>query len=97
VRLGDYITRNGITVPEFARSIGVSPSSVWRWIETPAPGDRVYRPNWDALKRIEAETGGAVMPNDFLHLDPDPDDPPQSGGRGGVSGDPPPGVECAAA
>lgn len=60
-----YRLENGITLGELSRRIGVSKPSLSR-IET---GKQV--PSLSLLKVIATETGGRVMPNDFLPTLPD--------------------------
>ncbi len=63
MKLADYLKENSITAASFAEMIGVDKSTVCRWIE-PA-GDKVYRPRWDHIRKIEEITGGLVKANDF--------------------------------
>ena len=58
--LARYLALHKLTPLAFARRIGVSDESVRRY----ARGIRV--PESPTMRRIIAETGGAVMPNDFF-------------------------------
>ena len=58
--LDQYLSRNGITTPTFARTLGMDASAVWR-----IRYDKV-RPDWKTVEAIVRATSGAVMANDFL-------------------------------
>jgi transcriptional regulator with XRE-family HTH domain len=59
MRLRRYLDTNSITLPRFAKLIGVSVQSVHRY----ANGERIPRP--EVMERIKRVTKGAVLPNDF--------------------------------
>ena len=60
MRLQDYLTLAGLSVPEFSTTIGVTPQTTWRWLN----GTRV--PSRVEMRNIYRATKGAVSPNDFL-------------------------------
>lgn len=62
--LRDWLKKQGMTPTAFARLMGVSHSTVLRYLS----GDRI--PEKDVMERIARETGGAVTPNDFFDLAP---------------------------
>ena len=55
----EYLQKNNISLTDFARSIGTTPSNVYRWAKD---GD-IPRP--DRMQAIVNATGGQVMPADF--------------------------------
>ncbi len=59
MRLRQYLTDNGISLPAFAEMIGVSIQAVHRY----ARGERI--PTADVMRQIKVVTGGKVTPNDF--------------------------------
>ena len=59
MQLGEYLKAQEIEVPTFARDIGVSVQSVYRYLG----GNRI--PTKDVMKRISARTCGKVQANDF--------------------------------
>lgn len=59
MQLSDYLTTNDLTDAAFGERIGVSGVSVHRY----CAGERI--PALDVMRRIIAETGGAVTANDF--------------------------------
>jgi len=59
MQLGKYLSDQSIPIPEFARRIGVSTQAVHRYIS----GERI--PHLEVMDKIEAETGGNVLPNDL--------------------------------
>lgn len=61
MRLKDYIQNKGLTYEEFAQQIGVTETSVYRYVAG------LYRPASYVLDRIKEATDGAVMANDFYH------------------------------
>ena len=58
--LRTYLDREGMTVSEFARRVGISHSNVLRWMSG------AYRPSLAAMVAVEKETGGAVTARDFV-------------------------------
>ena len=60
MKLSDYIKEKQIEKRELASRIGVSFTSLGRYLA----GTR--RPEWNVMARIARVTGGQVMPNDFL-------------------------------
>jgi DNA-binding transcriptional regulator YiaG len=58
--LKDYLNRNNLTRAGFARSLGVTPTTVRNW----NAGRRM--PRGAHMIGIVAATGGMVTPNDFL-------------------------------
>lgn len=60
MKLSDYLTERGISVSDFATTIGVSHASVSRYVG----GTR--RPEWGILGKISTATNGAVNANDFV-------------------------------
>lgn len=61
MQLSTYLQREHLTREQFARLIGVSPVTVYRWLT----GDRFpYR----HLDQITKATGGKVTANDFVKL-----------------------------
>lgn len=64
MKLADYLKANNESAATFAEKIGVDKSTVSRWLEPTA--DRVFRPRWAQIKKIEEVTGGLVTANDFV-------------------------------
>ena len=62
--LADYLSVHSLSAAEFARRIGVSTQTVYRYRD----GDRI--PEKDSMERIATVTGRAVMPNDFYLVAP---------------------------
>jgi hypothetical protein len=58
--LDQYLTKLEITDAEFAIKVEHDRTTVSRWRR----GET--KPDWKALKLIKRETGGCVMPNDFI-------------------------------
>ncbi len=65
MKLDQYLKDNRLTDKEFGARIGRGQSSVTRLRR----GETL--PDWETARRISVETGGLVMPNDFL-----PETPP---------------------
>ncbi len=61
MKLREWLSRHAIRRSDFARRIGVSPGAVTQICRE----DGAW-PSRETAKRIVAETGGAVTPNDFL-------------------------------
>lgn len=62
MQLAQYLTENGLTLNEFAKTCGTSASTILRIKDGEvAPSKRVARALWDA-------TGGQVTPNDLYGL-----------------------------
>ena len=59
MQLHEYLKSNGIALPAFARTIGVSVQAVHRY----AKGGRTPRPK--VMDKIITATAGEVQPNDF--------------------------------
>lgn len=59
MKLRDYLAERNLTAAAFGRQIGLSRSATLRLVK----GTR--RPSWPVMEKIEKETGGAVLPNDF--------------------------------
>ena len=72
MHLTNYLAKHGISYPKFARSLNVSPITVYRW----AHGLRFPARH---LPHIAAITGGAVTANDFVAVMKDK--PATSGAR----------------
>ena len=49
-----------MTRAQFAERMGVHPVTVSKWCSG------AMRPAWSAIERIQAETGGQVMAQDFM-------------------------------
>ena len=75
MKLVEYLTVSGITLSNFAKSVGVSQASMSRY----TAGNRVPRPA--ILRRIVAASDGAVQANDFFAPRDGP--PPEAGGEAG--------------
>lgn len=60
MRLSQYLAEQKQTPTAFARQLGVAHTTVMRW----ASGD--VSPTMEWMEQIAQETGGAVMPNDFM-------------------------------
>ena len=77
MKLSDWLSREGITQSEFARRIERDPATVTKIIKGHV------RPDWTTLERIQRETGGDVLPNDFFGIDaPTPEGPAPGGAKG---------------
>lgn len=62
MKLAQYLTENGLTLNEFAKTCGTSASTILRIKDGEvAPSKRVARALWNA-------TGGQVTPNDLYGL-----------------------------
>lgn len=61
--LTQYLTANGLTQSDAARALGVTHSTVSRWVS----GLRL--PSRDQYQAIYRWTGGEVSANDFIHTD----------------------------
>lgn len=59
MKLHQYLKRERISNAEFARKIGVSRISIWRYSKG------VHFPRWEFLTRIMKETNGEVTYLDF--------------------------------
>lgn len=59
MQLLDYLRAEAIAVPDFAKSIGVTAASVYRY----ASGDRI--PHRPVMQKIKEATGGRVGAEDF--------------------------------
>lgn len=60
MQLRNYLDATGTRVADFAEDVGVSTTSVYRWLKgtrTPTPGE---------MRRVFAATHGLVQPNDFV-------------------------------
>lgn len=65
MRLEEWLKRENITETDFARSLGVDPSTITRLI--PGPDKKEFRrPGWALMASIRNQTGGDVTPNDWL-------------------------------
>lgn len=62
MQLRDYIQDKGITYADFAEQIGVTKTSVYRYVAG------LTRPANDVLPKIKEATKGLVTPNDFFAL-----------------------------
>ncbi len=65
MQLSDYLREQRVTPEDFAESIGVDRSTVYRWIQPVAEGERRIRPRWSEIETIQRVTGGKVTANDF--------------------------------
>lgn len=63
MQLSDWLKKNDLKPEVFAGRIGVSYSTVTRYLR----GTR--KPDWTVLQVIKKETKGAVTPDDFLDAD----------------------------
>lgn len=72
MKLADYISSTATTREDFAAVIGVDVASVCRYIN----GTR--RPKWDVIATIKQVTGGQVTADDFLELEAEESEEPQS-------------------
>jgi transcriptional regulator with XRE-family HTH domain len=59
MKLTDYLKQNSIRPSRFADQLGVPASTITRLLGGSKPG-------MELLEKIALETGGQVMPNDFL-------------------------------
>jgi transcriptional regulator with XRE-family HTH domain len=73
MRLDRYLKRRKITPEAFAGSIGVHPTTIYRFLQG------LSFPKSSNLKRIAAATEGKVQANDFMDVERPPAAP---GGRG---------------
>ena len=63
MNLRQWMDRDGVTVPDLQGRIGVgSRNTVYRYLR----GEQIPEPK--IMRRIVAETGGAVTPNDFYEI-----------------------------
>ena len=78
MKLKDYITKNKISVPEFAVLIGVDVTAIRRYIH----GERM--PRVGVIRRIMAATNGKVTADDYVDAieDDDDDDAPGTPSKG---------------
>lgn len=61
MKLKDYLTKHGKDCSQFAKEIGVSAQSVYRYVN----GERI--PDRETMPRILAATNGAVTADSFYH------------------------------
>ena len=59
MRLKHYLESNQISQKDFAKAIGVTPLTIWRYLQNHR------KPNCLVLSKIEKVTNGAVKPTDF--------------------------------
>ena len=72
MQLGAYLKREEISSSDFAARVGVSPSSVTRWVR----GER--KPSLEQVVTIERVTNGDVVAADFVsHATSDAAAPPE--------------------
>lgn len=60
MRLQTFLTLTGVSVPAFAKRVGVTAAAVYRWLD----GSR--RPNPEQMRAIYRVTYGAVRPDDWV-------------------------------
>jgi len=60
MRLDTFLSKYGLSPADFAKRIGVSRTSVVRYV------NKTRRPDWPVLERIKLETNGLVTPEDFF-------------------------------
>lgn len=72
MNLSTYLTETGTTIPDFAKQIGRSISTVYRLRSGQTVPDR------ETANAIFAATNGAVTPNDFFDLAPPQKGAPKS-------------------
>jgi transcriptional regulator with XRE-family HTH domain len=60
MQLRDHLSAEKVSIPDFARAIGVSVQTVHRYLS----GERIPRP--EIMQKIKAATDGKVQPNDFF-------------------------------
>ena len=60
MKLAEYIALKGTNVADFAKRIGVTQQTVYRYLD----GSRL--PRWDVMWRISKVTGAAVEPRDWI-------------------------------
>lgn len=82
MNLEDYMTREGLTDAAFAEKISVDAVTVGRYRR------RERMPRREIMKRINAETSGAVTADDFFPP-VTPTEPKPEAGEGGAPGRPP--------
>jgi len=58
--LSAFLASQNMTRAQFAERMGVHPVTVSKWCSG------AMRPAWSAIERIQAETGGQVMAQDFM-------------------------------
>lgn len=66
MKLRAYLDTNGLNHTQFAALIGVSKTTVGRWLSS---NGRVERPRWHQLAKIKLVTDGAVTADDFMPED----------------------------
>lgn len=77
MKLRDYLDREKLTATAFAARVGVTHAAIVRYM------NETRRPEWAVMDRIAAETGGVVMPTDFMpnvpvdSADAEPEEPTQ--------------------
>lgn len=60
MRLHNYLEREGLSATDFARKVGVSQSTISRYLKG------LRHPERDTMLAIRKATSGAVQPNDFF-------------------------------
>ena len=68
MKLIDWLAKKRMSAAEFADRIGFDRSTVSRWLDDASP----TMPRKDARARIKEETGGEVLPSDFVDDDDEP-------------------------
>ena len=64
MKLHDWLTETETSTTRLAELVGVSQSTVWRWVQ----GKMV--PDMERMRLIAEATDGRVMPNDFMTSPP---------------------------
>jgi transcriptional regulator with XRE-family HTH domain len=64
MKLHDWLTETETSTTRLAELVGVSQSTVWRWVQ----GKMV--PDMERMRRVAEATDGRVMPNDFMTSPP---------------------------
>lgn len=64
MKLQDWLTETETSTTRLAELVGVSQSTVWRWVQ----GKMV--PDMERMRRVAEATDGRVMPNDFMDTPP---------------------------
>lgn len=72
MQLNDWLTDNHLSAAEFATRLGVHKGTVYRWLELRKPGEPVFRPAWELIKKIKVETDGKVTADDWLDTESSP-------------------------
>ena len=62
MKLGDWLSKEGLTTPQFGERIGRTAETVRRYVS----GERI--PDRDTMPIIAEVTSREVMPNDFFDL-----------------------------